>query len=117
MQFADEALIVTWSPPTNEGSEITNYDIEIGGSTSAVQRVGTATRFTWEGLSNGQEYTFRVRAVNAKGNGQFSTPSAPEHPLRQPDAPAAPVGERGSRYIDVSWAAPATVATRSSSTR
>ena len=73
---------------------------------SAVQRVGAATTFTWEGLTNGQEYTFRVRAVNAKGNGQFSSPSAPEHPLRQPDAPAAPVGERGSRFIDVSWAAP-----------
>ena len=44
--------------------------------------------------------------MNAKGNGEFSSPSAPEHPLRQPDAPAAPVGERGSRFIDVSWAAP-----------
>ena len=45
--------------------------------------------FRWEGLSNGQEYTFMVRAVNAKGEGEFSSPSAPEHPLRAPDAPAA----------------------------
>ena len=44
VQFADGALIVTWSAPTNEGSAITNYDIEIGGSASAVQRVGAATR-------------------------------------------------------------------------
>ena len=42
-----------------------------------------------------------VRAVNAKGEGQFSSPSAPEHPLRQPDAPAAPVGERGDKFINV----------------
>ena len=41
VQFADRALIVTWSPPANEGSAITNYDIQIGGGTSAVQRIGT----------------------------------------------------------------------------
>ena len=47
-----------------------------------------------------------VRAVNAKGEGQFSSSSAPEHPLRQPDAPAAPVGERGDKFINVSWSPP-----------
>ena len=106
VQFADGALIVTWSPPANEGSAITAYDIQIGGSASAVQRIGARRTFRWEGLTNGQEYTFQVRAVNAKGEGQFSSPSAPEHPLRQPDAPAAPVGERGDKYINVSWSPP-----------
>ena len=47
-----------------------------------------------------------VRAVNAKGEGQFSSSSAPEHPLRQPDAPAAPVGQRGDKFINVSWTPP-----------
>ena len=107
VQFADGALIVSWSPPANEGSAITAYDLQIGGGASAVQRVGTATTFRWEGLQNGQEYTFMVRAVNAKGEGQFSSPSAPEHPLRQPDAPAAPVGQRGDKFINVNWTPPA----------
>ena len=106
VQFADRALIVTWSPPANEGSAITNYDIQIGGDTSAVQRIGATTQFRWEGLTNGQEYTFQVRAVNAKGEGEFSSPSAPEHPLRPPDAPGAPVGERGDKTITVNWGAP-----------
>ena len=106
VQFADRALIVTWSPPANEGSAITNYDIQIGGNASAVQRIGATTQFRWEGLTNGQEYTFQVRAVNAKGEGEFSSPSAPEHPLRPPDAPAAPVGERGDKTITVNWGAP-----------
>ena len=47
-----------------------------------------------------------MRAVNAKGEGEFSSPSAPEHPLRQPDAPGAPVGTRGDKTITVSWGAP-----------
>ncbi len=107
VQFADSALVVAWSPPANEGSAIIAYDIQVGGGASAIQRVGTGTTYRWEGLQNGQEYTFMVRAVNAKGEGQFSTPSAPEHPLRQPDAPAAPVGERGDKFINVNWSPPA----------
>lgn len=106
VQFADGALIVSWSPPANEGSAITNYDIQIGGGTSAIQRIGAVTQYRWDGLTNGQEYTFQVRAVNANGEGQFSSPSAPEHPLREPDAPAAPVGERGDKTITVNWSAP-----------
>ena len=46
-----------------------------------------------------------MRAVNAKGEGEFSSPSAPEHPLRPPDAPPAPVGERGDKTITVRWSA------------
>jgi large repetitive protein len=107
VQFADGKLLVSWSPPANEGSAITNYDIQIGGGTSGIQRVGDITSFPWSGLQNGQEYTFQVRAVNAKGEGQFSSPSAPEHPLRAPDAPGAPVGQRGDKTINVSWGAPA----------
>jgi large repetitive protein len=106
VQFADGALIVSWSPPANEGSAITNYDIQIGGGASAIQRIGAVSQFRWEGLTNGQEYTFQVRAVNHKGEGEFSSPSAPEHPLRQPDAPSAPVGQRGDKTITVNWGAP-----------
>ena len=106
VQFADGALLVSWSPPANEGSAITAYDVQIGGGASAIQRVGNTTTFRWEGLTNGQEYTFMVRAVNAKGEGQFSSSSAPEHPLRQPDGPAAPVGQRGDKFINVTWTPP-----------
>jgi large repetitive protein len=106
VQFADSGLIVSWNPPANEGSAITNYDLQIGGGTSAVQRVGGGTTFTWPGLQNGTEYTFMVRAVNAKGEGEWSSASAPEHPLRAPSAAAAPVGQRGDKTILVSWTPP-----------
>jgi hypothetical protein len=106
VQFADGALIVSWNPPANEGSAITNYDLQIGGGASNVQRLGNGTSYTWPGLTNGTEYTFLVRAVNAKGEGQWSAASAPEHPLRAPSTPPAPVGQRGDKTILVSWVPP-----------
>ena len=106
VQFADSALVVTWSPPANEGSAIVAYDLQIGGNAGAIQRVGNTTTFRWDGLTNGQQYTFMVRAVNAKGEGEFSAASAPEHPLRAPDAPSAPSGERGDKTINVRWTPP-----------
>ena len=102
-QFSDGALDVSWSPPANDGSVITGYDLQIGGGASAIVQVGATTSYRWSPLTNGQEYTFMVRAVNAKGAGEWSAPSAPEHPLRPPDAPPAPVGERGDRFIRVAW--------------
>lgn len=103
VQFADRALLVSWAPPANEGSAILNYDIRIGGGRSQVQRIGNVSDFRWDGLENGVEYTFDVRAVNAKGEGDWSTQSASEHPLTAPSAPGTPAGQRGDGYIDVAW--------------
>ena len=49
---------------------------------------------------------YPYKRIGAKGEGQFSSASAPEHPLRPPDPPAAPVGERGDKTINVRWSAP-----------
>ena len=118
VQFADGALLVSWSPPANEGSAITAYDVQIGGGASAIQRVGNTTTFRWDGLTNGQEYTFMVRAVNAKGEGQFSSLVG----ARAPAAPARRARRRRSASVATSSSTcagprPPTVATRSSTTR
>ena len=84
VQFADGASTVSWTPPTNSGSVILRYELQIGGGINETRDVGGNTSYTWTGLTNGSEYTFMVRAVNAKGPGEFSTPSASEHPLRVP---------------------------------
>jgi hypothetical protein len=104
--FDDGALIVNWTPPYNEGSAIQSYNLQIGGSANEVRNVGGGTSARWDGLTNGVEYTFMVQAVNAKGPGEFSSPSASEHPLRAPDAPAAPVAVRGDRSLSLSWGQP-----------
>ena len=104
--FDDSALIVNWSPPHNEGSAIQSYNLQIGGGANEVRNVGGTTSTRWTGLTNGVEYTFQVQAVNAKGPGEFSSASASEHPLRAPDAPSAPVAQRGDRSLAVNWSQP-----------
>ena len=92
---------MTWSPPANEGSAINNYNLEIGGNAGEVRAVGNRTTYVWDGLQNGAEYTFRVQAVNQKGEGEWSASSASEHPLTTPDPTGTPVGTRGDGYIDL----------------
>lgn len=108
-EFADGALEVTWDAPENDGTPISSYVLEIGGGTSGSREVapqGATTTYTWDGLENGTDYTFRVRAVNDKGEGDFSAYSAPEHPLTSPSAPPKPTLENGPNYLQVTWAVP-----------
>jgi len=106
--FQDGSLLVTWSEPTNAGSEVTGYELEIGGSASGTEPIGTDTSFEWTGLTNGLEYTFRVRAENDAGFGLFSAPSPSEHPEKPPASPTIGVTARGnlSGSLVVNWTKP-----------
>ena len=97
---------MNWSAPTNEGSAITKYELEIGGGSSGVQTLGSNTSYTWQNLDNGVNYQFRVTAINAAGRSESSAWSAAEHPLREPAAPGAPRVVQGDKYLDISWGAP-----------
>ncbi len=104
--FGDEELVVSWLPPTNSGSAIIGYRLEIGGGVNQIVPVGAVGTFTWRGLQNGTEFQFRVAAVNAAGVSDWSRWSVNEHPLGAPFAPAAPVVTRGNRVLDLDWATP-----------
>ncbi len=104
--FADQALDVDWTPPTNDGSPITGYLLEIGGGTNEIVSLGVVGQHQWRNLSNGVEYQFRVAAENAAGVSDWSAWSTSEHPLGPPEPPVAPVAGRGDRYLDVDWQAP-----------
>ena len=72
---------VAWTPPTNTGgSAITSYSVQVRNAAGTVLRTvtgvpATATSTVVTGLTNGTAYNFRVRAVNAVGNGTLSTAS------------------------------------------
>ena len=110
--FGDRELTVTWQPPSNEGSPITSYVLEIGGATTGVRNLpstgGQSQSYTWTGLTNGANHTFRIKAVNSadEGGGDFSGWTEPEHPLTQPSAPPTPRLDSGPNYLDVSWSRP-----------
>ncbi len=95
---------LTWPTPANNGAPIT-YELEINGGTP--MDVGNVNAFTVQGLDNGQNYTFRVRAVNVAGpSDAWSPPSATLQPNALPDAPAPPVAIPGNTVIDLTWNTP-----------
>ena len=77
----DGQVTLRWRAPTNDGGEpITHYEYELDGSGTWISTGGTAPSHTVTGLNNGQTYTFRVRAVNALGNGAVVTLQATPSP-------------------------------------
>ena len=97
----DQQVTLRWRAPTNDGGEpITHYEYEQDGSGTWISTGGTATSHTVTGLNNGQTYMFRVRAVNALGNGAVVTLEATPSPStrwrwRRVEAPAVSSGGAG----------------------
>ena len=87
---------ISWSPPASD-APINNYVIYlfIDGSYQSSQTTnsGTATSYTWTGLTNGTTYQFSVIASSCMGYGAYSprvsaTPSGPPlAPGLQPRSP------------------------------
>ncbi|SEE27266.1 Fibronectin type III domain-containing protein [Ruania alba] len=107
----DEQLEVSWANPVNEGTPITSYDVQISPGDGAGQRSVTGNSLTWTGLTNGESYTFRVRAINDAPNpGAWSEWSAPIHPYGPPFQPEAPqavrIDDAAGGRIQVTWTSP-----------
>ena len=116
----DQQVTLRWRAPTNDGGEtITHYEYEQDGSGTWISTGGTATSHTVTGLNNGQTYTFRLRAVNAQGNGAVVTLEATPSPSTgrdggdddgprepQPHAPRNLLVEGGDGQVTLTWEAP-----------
>lgn len=92
----DGQLTVTWSAPVNRGSAIQRYDVQMQNNDSGqIQEKnfeGGVTQHVWEGLDNGTDYTFRVRAHNlAPDPSEWSSWSVAEHPAGRPGKPAGAI--------------------------
>nr|WP_231713383.1 Ig-like domain-containing protein [Arthrobacter sp. zg-Y769] len=93
--FGDRELTVNWTPPPNEGSPITGYDLQIspappnGVMQKSAPAAGGST--VWSGLENGTSYRVRIQARNsAPEPSEWSDYSVPETPAGVPGAPGAP---------------------------
>lgn len=92
-QRGDGALDVSWSAPTNRGSALERYEVQImgtgGGAADTRSFDAATTSTTWEGLANGTEYRFRLRAFNGGDEASDWSPwSSPEHPAGPPKRPS-----------------------------
>ena len=79
----DGKLTATWAAPANGGSAITAYAVEYKEASAADSAYTAVTRSdadalteTISSLSNDTEYTVRVRAANASGDGPWAEKSA-----------------------------------------
>ena len=87
---------VSWTPAPDDGRPAsTGFELEVrsGDQVSVVTGISSVvTTRTVLRLTSGQPYTFRVRAVNAFGPGDWSAESGPVTPTGAPAPPSAPTG-------------------------
>ena len=109
----DGEVTLIWTQPASDGgSEITGYQyrcrVDDGGDSGSCGEdwtdAGLALTETVTRLTNGQEYRFEVRAVNARGAGPVATATAT--PSRKPSQPGNLSAAPGNGQVMLTWAAP-----------
>ena len=102
----NQEVMLSWTQPSG-GAEVTGYEYEQDVSGRWISTGSTDTTTTVTGLTNGQSYTFRVRAVNSAGASAASIASASVTPATVPGAPASLGVTGGDREVELNWTAPA----------
>lgn len=100
VEVRNQTVVLTWAPPTNNGSVITSYTVRSG---QGYTRQCPATTCTLDGLTNNVEYSFTVIATNAVGDSAPSPASSPVRPDAKPDMPQAPTLTFADRSLTVKW--------------
>ncbi|MFB8387063.1 Ig-like domain-containing protein [Microbacterium sp. NPDC055910] len=102
----DRTVVLSWSPPPNNGAEIEKYVVT--STAGDYTKDCTATTCTLDRLTNNVEYNFTVVAVNRVGTSDASPTSATARPDARPDTPNPPALVFGDRSLQVSWVTPST---------
>ena len=102
-------VVLAWGVPASDGgSPITNYRIyrglTSGGETFLVQ-IGNVLTHTDTGLTNGQQYFYKVAAVNSEGEGALSS-EASATPMTVPGPPTGVFAVCTCPNVTVEWQAP-----------
>lgn len=102
----DRTVVLSWTPPANNGAEITHY--EVSSTAGNFEQKCAATTCTLSNLTNNVEYNFTVVAVNRVGPSDPSAPSETARPDARPDTPNPPTLVFGDRSLQVAWVTPST---------
>lgn len=106
----DEKIVITWDEPENDGGvPVTSYVIYAGRTVDGMIMMGTvpasSMEFLHEGLVNGQEWLYKVNAVNQYGDGPFSN-IVSGTPYGVPDAPTGVVASLVEGQVHIIWLTP-----------
>ena len=103
------SVSVSWAPADDNGNAVTGYELDVLKNGSKVQTVPLPASAGSHTLNaeNGAAYSFRVRAQNAAGFGEYTPASTPVTPYGKATAP------RGGSFTDqdqkaaIQWQPPA----------
>lgn len=94
---------LSWSTPANNGAPIEGYQVDYDGGSQAC----SASPCTINGLTNGKQYSFTVKARNLVGWGKPSAASAPAKPDEVPGAVGALTASAPrDGAVQLNWTAP-----------
>ena len=107
---SDASVTLTWAAPVSDGgSPILRYEyrqragtLALSGGWVVIGDSAGATELTLTGLTNGVEYAFQVRAVNAVGEGDPSD-QARATPSAVPSAPVLLSAKSGNQRAILTW--------------
>lgn len=102
----DRTVVLSWTPPANNGAEITQY--EVSSTAGDYTKVCASTTCTLDNLTNNVVYHFTVVAVNRVGPSDPSAPSGEARPDARPDQPQPPTLAFGDQSLQVAWVTPTT---------
>jgi predicted phage tail protein len=104
-------VVLTWPAVTGAntgGSPITGYEVRVhlAGDAAYTSHIVTGLTYTATGLTNGQNYWFSVRAINAYGESDSAWSGTTTPAAVAPGAPTAVTATPGNTSVAVSWTAP-----------
>lgn len=112
-EVTKESCTLQWSPPEDDGgSPISHYTVEKQEANGRWVPCGEATNTTFRvnKLVEGQEYKFRVKAVNRQGQSKPLTSDSPvlaKNPFDEPGKPTDVVPVDWDKdHVDLEWKAP-----------
>lgn len=105
---SDGEISVAFTAPNTGGSPITNYEYSIDNGAIYVffSPAQTSSPVTISGLTNGQSYTIKLKAVNAVGSGPAST-AVTSTPRTTPSAPQNLEATVGDGSVTIAFTGPA----------
>ena len=104
VEALEGSVKISWEPPIDDGgSEITEYQIIGNGTISILCPCEKSKVIT--GLNNGQEYIFKIKAINEKG---VSAPVSadPVTPFTLPSKPENIIASAGDKNAIIEWNKP-----------